>query len=99
MTDGGGATVFSCTTEQANLFPTVSPFFTLATPCPECLVPIVTVDSVGADEVSVSWTVGNALGYNIYINDTIVEALNVTDNHYTITGLAPATGYVIGKYI
>ncbi len=96
MTDGGGATVFSCTTEQANLFPTVSPFFTLATPCPECLVPIVTVDSVGADEVSVSWTVGNALGYNIYINDTIVEALNVTDNHYTITGLAPATGYVIG---
>lgn len=94
--DGGGAVAYACTTEVANTFSPAVPFATLASPCPACLVPIVTVDSVSSDEVFVSWTSGNAIAYNIYINDTILEAQGVTDNHYAINALEPSTGYVIG---
>lgn len=94
--DGGGAVAYACTTEVANTFSPAAPFATLASPCPACLVPIVTVDSVSSDEVFVSWTSGNAIAYNIYINDTILEAQGVTDNHYAINALEPSTGYVIG---
>lgn len=94
--DGGSAVVYSCTTEVANTFSLTAPFFTLASPCPDCLVPTVTVDSVGGDWVAVSWTAGNAIGFNVYINDTILEAQNVMDNHYVVSGLESSTGYVIG---
>ena len=94
--DGGGAVAYACTTEVANTFSPAAPFATLASPCPACLVPIVTVDSVSSDEVFVSWTSGNAIAYNVYINDTILEAQGVTDNHYAINALEPSTGYVIG---
>lgn len=93
--DGGGDSVFACAMEEADQFPQTSPFFTLATPCPACLVPVVTVDSVGTDAVAISWTEGNAIGYNVYVNDTIVEAQGITDNSYTITGLAASTDYTV----
>ncbi len=72
---------------------------------PNCMYPsAVTVDSVGNDNVTISWTaMGTATAWNIeYATSEITpgEGLgtlisSVTDNPYTIENLIPATTYYI----
>ena len=49
------------------------------------------VDSVGSTSVSLSW-MSNASSYTV-MNDTIQIATGITDTHFTVTGLTPATSY------
>lgn len=93
--DGTGDTAFSCVAGAPVNFPAAAPFATIASPCPDCLVPVVTIDSVTTSSISFSWT-GDADSYDIYVNDTLLEATSVADNEYTLTGLESSMGYTIG---
>ena len=91
--DGSGATVYNCT-DGSTLDDTV--FYTLNTPCPSCFSPIVTVDALNNNSVTISWTDDNSSAtYTVYLNNTVV-ATGITANTYTFTGLTENTDYTFG---
>lgn len=49
------------------------------------------VESVSATSVSLSW-MGDAVSYTVMC-DTVQITTGITDTHYTVTGLTPATNY------
>lgn len=88
--DGGGATVYTCT-DASTL--TSGHLTLITTPCPSCILPVVTVDGVTQTTATISWT-SSASSFNIY-NDTVFVA-NVSTNTYTFAGLTPGTNYTFG---
>lgn len=67
--------------------------YTMNDPCPSCVAPIVTLDSVTTTDAYISWT-GNATSYSVYNGSTFVT--NTTANTYTFTGLTAGTTYTFG---
>ena len=91
--DGSGAPVYTCT-DGSNL--PAGLFYTLTTPCPNCLAPTVAVDTFSNSSATISWTDNNSgATYTVY-NDTTVVATGVTANTYTFTGLVGHTVYSLG---
>ncbi|MCR5444329.1 MAG: choice-of-anchor J domain-containing protein [Bacteroidales bacterium] len=88
--DGGNATVYTVA-DASEL--TAGVIYTLASPCPSCVMPAITLDGVTQSTATISWT-GNAPSYNVYNNDVFV--INTTANTYTFGGLTPGTAYTFG---
>ena len=91
IVDGSGAPVN--TVSDASTLTSGAVFFTMATPCPSCNAPVVSVDTITETSVTISWT-GSATSYDVYNGTTMVA--NVTTNTYTFTGLTAATAYTFG---
>ena len=91
--DGSGALQYTCT-NGSNLPDSV--FYAMNNPCPSCFMPVVTVDSINTNSVSISWTDDNSgATYTIY-NGSTIEATGITTNSYTFTGLTDNSDYTFG---
>ncbi len=89
--DGGNTVVYSVT-DGSTLSEGV--FYTVASPCPSCIPPVVSLDSIGTDYVAISWT-NTAATYNVYL-DGVAVATGTSATTYTFTNLDPATTYNVG---
>ena len=91
--DGGAATVYTCA-DGSTLADTV--FYTLNTPCPNCIAPVVELTNLSTNSATISWTSNNSSAtYTVYLNNT-VAASGITANTYTFTGLTENTNYTFG---
>ena len=91
--DGGAATVYTCA-DGSTLDDTV--FYTLNTPCPNCIAPVVELTNLSTNSATISWTSNNSSAtYTVYLNNT-VAASGITANTYTFTGLTENTNYTFG---
>ena len=88
--NGGGMAVYSLT--DATNTPD-GLLYTMNDPCPSCVAPIVTLDSVTTTDAYISWT-GNATSYSIYNGSTFVAS--TAANTYTFSGLTAGTAYTFG---
>ena len=91
--DGGGANVYTCS-DGSTLDDTV--FYTLNTPCPNCIAPVVEITNLSTNSATISWTDNNSNAtYTIYLNNTVADS-GITANTYTFTGLTENTNYSFG---
>ena len=91
ITDGSGTVIYTVT--DASTLGS-STFFTLNSPCPTCVAPTVTLDSVSTNSVSISWT-SDAASFNVYNGSTLVQS-GVTGTSYTFGNLDASTTYTFG---
>ena len=91
VTDGGGNTVFTISgmgdRSNGDLLATI------ASPCPECIMPMnlsVDATSITADGVTITWNAGEGSSWIVLLDSTYV---NVTDTFYTFSGLNARTTY------
>lgn len=88
--DGGGSVVYSCTDGSTITGDTL---YVMNTPCPSCVMPVVSVTDADMNSITISWT-GNAASYDVYNGTNFVA--NVNTNTYTFTGLTASTNYTFG---
>ena len=90
--DGGGTELFSGGTGS---YSTGDTLLNIAVPCPSCIPPLVTVESLDSENVTLSWVPrSTSTGYVLYVDGEELES--TTDTSYTFSGLTENTQYVFG---
>ena len=89
--DGGGAEVYNSATSG------VSHSDTIANPCPSCMAPVLSVDTVTETSITVSWPSTDAQ-VSLFLNGNLATD-SPSDTTYTFDELNSNTAYAIGVQI